>query len=613
MQGSLEIVPGAEVSYGDRQFVVTHVLGLEAVVAQDRATGRLEQLAIRELRAPASEQISTTAIELTSIEDPAWEEARRRMHLIRPLLEHPRRRREDVERVAIEAGVHAATIYRWLNLYEAIGKLSALLPSKPSGGKGKGRLSDVVELIIAQTIDDFYLQKQQRSIQATCDEVLTRCRKAKIRPPAANTVRNRIAAIADKVRLERRSNRKVARDLFAARPDNFVEAQWPLSIVQIDHTKLDIIVVDEVHRKPVGRPWITLAFDVYSRMVVGFYVSLDPAGSLSTGLCLAHAILPKEVWLSKHGIANSWPCWGIPRQIHADNAKEFHGLMLRRACEEYGIELNFRPVKVPHFGGHIERMLGTLLNAIHGLAGTTFSNPKQRAEYNSDAQSSMTLTELEHWLGEYITGVYHQKLHSGIGSSPLRRYEEGILGSADRPGVGLPARLFDEEKLRLDFLPYVERTIQSYGVVIDDIHYYSDVLRPYVNATVPGDRRRKRQFIFKRDPRDVSVAYFFDPELKQYSPIPYRNTGHPAISLWELREVRRQLEETGRRDIDEAAIFEAYDRLRRHEERAVQETRHVRRARERRRNRPTHIAAVQAANNYPASSAIEPFDELEEL
>ena len=62
----------------------------------------------------------------------------------------------------------------------------------------------------------------------------------------------------------------------------------------MDHTKLDIILVDDIHRRPIGRPWITLAMDVFSRVVAGSYVSFDPPGALSTGLCLAHGILPKD-------------------------------------------------------------------------------------------------------------------------------------------------------------------------------------------------------------------------------------------------------------------------------------------------------------------------------
>ena len=49
----------------------------------------------------------------------------------------------------------------------------------------------------------------------------------------------------------------------------------PLDIIQIDHTKVDVILVDEETRKPIGRPIITVAIDVFSRMIFGFYISFE--------------------------------------------------------------------------------------------------------------------------------------------------------------------------------------------------------------------------------------------------------------------------------------------------------------------------------------------------
>jgi putative transposase len=125
-------------------------------------------------------------------------------------------------------------------------------------------------------------------------------------------------------------------------------------VVQIDHTPVDLMLVDDVHRRPIGRPWLTLAIDVFSRMVAGCSVSFDPPGALAVGLCLAHAILPKDAWLARHEMTTPWPIWGVMDTVHADNAKEFRGAMLRKACEEYRIDLQWRPVARPHFGGHIE-------------------------------------------------------------------------------------------------------------------------------------------------------------------------------------------------------------------------------------------------------------------
>jgi transposase InsO family protein len=70
-----------------------------------------------------------------------------------------------------------------------------------------------------------------------------------------------------------------------------------LAIVQMDHTLMDIMVVDEVLRQSMGRPWITVAFDIATRVVLGFALRLEPPSATSVGLALAMACLPKDQWL----------------------------------------------------------------------------------------------------------------------------------------------------------------------------------------------------------------------------------------------------------------------------------------------------------------------------
>jgi putative transposase len=529
---------------------------------------------LNERQAAVAAESTTQPADLLTPTGPDWEEARRRYALIEPILGNTRTPRAVLQERANKAGVNVTALYRLAQTFRASGLLSSLLPFKPSGGRGKSRLRPDVEKLLKKTIEEHFLTKQQRSICSTATEIRRRCLQAKLAAPHPNTVRLRIIAIPESLRLSRRAHRKEAQDRFAPRPGVFDAAQHPLDIVQIDHTKLDIIIVDEQQRLPIGRPWITLAIDVFSRMVVGLYASLDPPGAVSTGLCIANAVLPKEAWLINRGIVGRWPCRGFPSRIHLDNAKEFHGEMLRRACEQYGITLEYRPVAQPHMGGHIERLLGTLLRALHELPGATFSHPKQRGQYDSDASAVMTLGELERWLAEYIVCVYHEKLHGGITMTPMHRWMIG-----DGSNVENSAEPLDEERIRLDFMPFVERTVQPYGVLIDGIHYYHDVLRRFIGSS---ERKKKRSFIFRRDPRDVSTIYFWDPELYKYSPIAYRNTAHPPMSVWELREIRRKLIEAGRSNADEEAIFEAYTRLREREARSANETKRARQQRERR-------------------------------
>lgn len=609
------VQPGIEVLVGQRRGIVTHVLDFDAVLVRDAGTGQVSQVAIAKL-VPAASGTTSPSPELEGIADEDWQTAQRRLDIIRPLLSKHDRTRADVSTRADEFSLHPNTLYGWLAMYEGSGRLTSLMP-RIRRDKGSRKLSDEIEAIIRGSIEEIYLTSQRKPVSRVCDDVRRRCLTAGLEPPHANTIRNRIAQLAEPQRAERRRGRKAADEAFSPIQGSFPGANWPLAVVQIDHTKLDIILVDDAHRRPIGRPWITLAIDVFSRMIAGFYVSFDPPGALSTGLCIAHAVLPKEQWLAKHDLDADWPVWGFPKTLHMDNAKEFRGLMLQKACAEYGIDIDWRPVARPHFGGHIERLLGTASKEIHTLPGSTFSNPQQRGAYDSEGKAALTLSEFEAWFAVYVAKVYHQRKHSTIGMSPLAKYREGVFGNDQHPGVGLPARIADEDRLRLDLTPFVERTIQDYGVVVDGVHYYHDVLRRWIGAKDPATAKQKRKFTFRRDPRDISVIWFFDPELRAYYAIPYRDTSHPAISLWELREAERLVKEAGKTP-DERALFDAYDRMRTIEEEAQAKTKAARRSQQRRRDglgarKPAAAKETVVEAGTSPLAAIEPFDELDPL
>jgi putative transposase len=142
-------------------------------------------------------------------------------------------------------------------------------------------------------------------------------------------------------------------------PGQFV-ADRPNAVWQIDHTIVDIVVVDEQYRRPIGRPVLTIAIDVCTRMVAGFHIALEAPSSVSVGLCLLHAVYDKTAWLSERGIDLSWPVAGLPGILHSDNGAEFHSRALTGACREYGIKIQYRPPATPRFGGHVERLkIGT--------------------------------------------------------------------------------------------------------------------------------------------------------------------------------------------------------------------------------------------------------------
>ena len=179
----------------------------------------------------------------------------------------------------------------------------------------------------------------------------------------------------------------------------------------MDHTKADVFVVDEETRQPLCRPWLTLAMDVCSRMVTGFYLTMEAPSRLSTSLCLLHSVFDKSAWLREREIAEPWPVAGLPDTVHVDNGADFRSRAFKRGCQDAGIAIEWRPPGEPRFGGHIERLIGTQMGRLHLLPGTTFSNEQELGEYDSKRHAALTLRELERYIALDIVGSYHQSIH----------------------------------------------------------------------------------------------------------------------------------------------------------------------------------------------------------
>ena len=317
-------------------------------------------------------------------------EAKRRLEIIRPLIQCEHRSEEDVQQAAARHGVGQASIYRWIRAYTARRLLTDLAPRR-RGRVMPQRLAEDIEAVIVAVIKALFLTKQKASAEEVVVEVHRRCRTAKLPRPSAGTIRRRLRAIDPKTKLLKREGRKAAHDRYGAVKESFPGADGPLAVVQIDHTLLDIIVLDEELRLPIGRPWLTLAIDVWSRMVFGYHLSLDAPSSFAVGLCLCHGMLDKAPELQRRGVKGAWPVCGKPAMVHSDNGKDFRSALIQDTLDQYDIRAEFRPPLTPHYGGHIERLAGTLGRKVHALPGATFASPNQRGEYNAEAKCRFPL------------------------------------------------------------------------------------------------------------------------------------------------------------------------------------------------------------------------------
>jgi putative transposase len=625
---TLRFVPirvGSKVMCGDRMFEITGSITSNRVLGIDLESKKTESLLIDDIRPLEKQSLEESESTITAKENllghdqEQWSKARMRFAAIKPLVGVQYKERSDVSFLATTNGIHRSTLYRWLRTYANEGQVSALVATKPGRKTGSTVLREEQEKMITSAIEDLYLTPQRHKASDVVAEVQARCSRLGIRAPCPNTIRSRVAAIHPAHALRKRGRRDMASNRYDSIRGSFPGATHPLAVVQIDHTQVDIFVVDEIHRLAISRPWLTLAIDVYSRMVVGIHLGFDEPSAVTAGMCLANAICPKREYLAHLGVKGNWPTYGIMSAIHSDNGSEFHSQLLQRACENFAIDIHWRAIPKPNWGGHIERLMGTVANELRKLPGTTFSNPSQRKGYDSEARAALTIRELEQQIVEFFVNIYHLRVHSELGIPPIKRWELGISGDGAVKGTGNFDVPEDPQRVRIEFLPFEERTIQPYGICLNGVTYYDPILDPHVGSTDPQIPSRKQKFTIRRDPRDISKVYFLDPATHQYTPIPYRNTGLPAISLRELQATKKLLRERGENATDQAAIFSAIERNRTRVDEAQRKTKAARREVARRpkaeaaavvssQSKSLTITAETAPADDPFSVPIVPFD-----
>ncbi len=184
------------------------------------------------------------------------------------------------------------------------------------------------------------------------------------------------------------------------------EALKPNSIWQVDHAQLDIKLLRD--DGSIGKPWLTIVIDDYSRAVAGYYLGFEPPSSLRTTLALRQGIWRKG---DLH-----WEICGIPDVLYTDNGSDFRSKHLEQVAADLKIRLVFSTPGQPQGRGRIERFFRTIndmfLCDLDGYTARTERKP------------TLTLSSLEKQFHTFLLEVYHRRPSSEGKLSPKERWEQ---------------------------------------------------------------------------------------------------------------------------------------------------------------------------------------------
>lgn len=610
----VQLIIGNFVKYESQIYKITQLIDFSEVIGINIETNEAKRLLIEYIKPVPNHIIKNNGYifkDIDDIADDEWKTIELRLNAIRPLLNGATRK--EIEEHSKEIGIHFTTLYRWLSGYKSTGTVTGLLSQKRGRKNGTVFIAEDIEKIIQDTIKNDYLIKERPSIKSVINKIKIKCLEKNLALPSNNTIRNRINKITQYEFFEKRNSKNLVKDRFSPATKKY-HADYPLQKVQIDHTRVDLHIVDDEYRTSIGRPWLTLAIDIYSRMIVGYYLSLDAPSGVSVGMCIVNAILQKNKLLNQFELDTEWNVWGKFDNIFTDNGADFRSFSVEQACLANGIHINFRPIGKKEYGGHIERLIGTTMTEVHDIPGTTYSNIKEKMHYDSEGNACMTFDEFEKWLLIYITKIYQHNIHSGIKSSPYSKWKEGIFGTKYTPGIGYPQIPGDIESLTIDFLPSIERTVQKNGVTIDGLTYFDQILRTKIRGYDIGyeTSNSNPKYIFKRDPRDISFIWFYDNTQQEYHKIGLANMEFQPMSLQELNIIKNNIEKTNNKILNEYNILEGYKELYSHVEESIKKTKQqkkmLQKAKNNKKNSITNIINKNPKNSFTINNESDIWD-----
>lgn len=478
--------------------------------------------------------------------DADWETAKVRRPYVLAILKLPNSRLE-IERAVSEVWAKVkqpetipgyVTAYRWKNRYLAAGgDIRALLPRHAQKGNTRSRYPAEVESIVTEAVQNLFLSQERNTIQATLDYAMSRVmRENALRPesmqlpwPTRRLVQRTIEAIPAFDRYAARHGRTAAVKRFRSVQAHRTTAA-PLERAEIDHTPLDLMVIDDDTGLPLGRPYITACIDDYSRCILGLYISFEPPSHFSVSRCLKQAFMPKTELLQQFpSIVKPWEAHGVTRELVVDNGQEFHSTSLENACFSLGIEIHYSARKSPWFKGKIERFLGTLNRAIaHGTPGSTFSNIFDKEDYDPSKFAVVRYSTLREIVYTWVVDVYHQQVHRTLGAPPALMWAKSI----QTEDILVP-----DDPFRLDFIlgRSEERTLSHKGIELYGLIYNSPEL-----TTLRRKHGDKLTVDIRVDTSDLGHIVVLSPDKTQVFRVPALQAEYAAgLSEWQHRVCKR--------------------------------------------------------------------------
>ena len=406
-------------------------------------------------------------------------------------------RRRAGECITEKHGVTDRSVRNWDRSYRAAeaqhgNGLLGLVPRHSSKGNRTERWGARLKTFVLEALRTDFTTKAKRTKTLLYGAFQTVCASHGIlKAPTYKTFIHVLKGLRTAENVEETDGSKVAYQMseFFERGEDEppIHGDRPWQFCHIDHTELDEELLHSETFKSMGKAWVTLLMDAYSRRVLAYYLTFDPPS-----------------YRSLLGVMRE--CFRIhgrfPECVVVDQGSDLQSVYFEKLLARFHCNKRNRPPSKPRFGAIIERLIHTLNKQfIHNLRGNTklMKNPRQMTKaVNPKNLTVWNLLMLDEHLGRYFYEEYDQREHSALGMSPREAYD-AAMAKFDLPQDPEP---YDEAFI-MDTLPgprkETAKIVPQRGIKVTGFFYKSNKFR---NPVLHGTRVEVRY-----DPYNLSVVY----------------------------------------------------------------------------------------------------------
>lgn len=357
--------------------------------------------------------------------------------------------------------------------------------------------------------------------------------------PSDRTLHRIIATIDPYVIATLRRGRAAADRKFRAAGQAF-EASRFLELVFGDGHLLDVLVVPHLENGEIDvalasiegacyRPHLTRFMDCADRYLFPACISSIP---FSTATALEA--------LKSMVVAEPGEPRGIPEKLVLDNGGDYVSDGFKRAIAKLAFLFEYAEGNYPDAKAILERYFRELNRFIHSAPGTTFSNPVDRGDMESERLAILTLPQLASLIAEH-EAIFCDDIHSATGRSPKQLALEGA--------AAIPPRTLQPAEVDHVFRVPRRVVITKGRVKYKKLSWFSHVLSTYEASERQQGRVPWVTLLFNEFDLSDALVELNNEERSVPRVRPSKPRFMKGLSLHEYTLIREEQKKAGHKDL----------------------------------------------------------------